>query len=156
MMIEKKKSTRLALSPVALATALFAGGEIADSVPDAEQWYLTSYAPLWNGTPAADVDKILDHYAEEIVTHETDGSISRDDQNSWLAEPMAEWVAEGWLRAELTDLDTHQINATTAAFVGTWMDHYDDGSTEVSCGWYLADYLDGEWIITEYADTDCP
>ncbi len=155
MKADLEKCSTLTLASLFLGAALHTAQAAAESVPDPEQWYLNSYAPLWNGTPAADIDKILDHYADEIVTHESDGAISRDDQDAWLAEPMAEWVEEGWLRAELTELDTHYINETTAAFVGTWTDYYDDGSTEVSCGWYLADFLDGEWIITEYADTDC-
>ena len=135
------------------ATAFSAHAEI----PDPEAWYRTSYAPLWNAEkPAEEIDAILAHYAQEIVTHSNDGDVSRDAQQEWLAEPMAEWVAEGWLRAELTDLETRPINDSTASFVATWTDRYADGSTEVSCGWYLADYLDGSWIITEYADTSCP
>lgn len=129
---------------------------LGQDVPDPAAWYQESYAPLWSDTPAQDVDKILAHYAREIVTHEGDGTISRDDRQSWLAEPMAEWVAEGWLRAEMTALQTQRINATTAAFVATWKDYYDGGETEVSCGWYLADYMEEGWLITEYADTDCP
>ncbi len=134
------------------ATAVGASAEI----PDPDAWYRSSYAPLWNAEkPAEEIDAILAHYAQKIVTHSNDGEISRDGQRAWLAEPMAEWVAEGWLRAELTDLETRSINDSTASFVAKWTDHYADGSTEVSCGWYLADYLDGGWIITEYADTPC-
>jgi len=122
----------------------------------AEQWYRESYAPLWSGTPAQDVDKILVHYADEVVTHADDGTISRDPQRAWLAAPMAEWVAEGWLRAEMIDLETRVINTSTASFMATWKDYYANGTTEVSCGWYLADLSAGEWKITEYADTSCP
>ncbi|GEM_PF-621942 len=148
--------TTLAALAFLASTAFVASPAKADTIPDAESWYRSSYAPLWNDTPASDVDKILAHYAKEIVTHEVDGTISRDEQMAWLAEPMKEWVAEGWLRAELTALSTQNINASTATFIATWTDHYDDGSTEVSCGWYLADYLEQGWIITEYADTGCP
>ena len=146
-----------AVGAVALAYLLSIGTVIADeSIPDAENWYRTSYAPLWSGSPVDDVDRILEHYAPEIVTHESDGTISREEQVAWLATPMQEWVSQGWVRAEMTALNTHLINASTAAFVATWKDYYDDGSTEVSCGWYLADFVDDEWMITEYADTTCP
>ena|SRR6056297_3229313 len=128
----------------------------AAETEDPEDWYRTSYASLWNDTPADDVEEILEHYAEEIATHEVDGVVSTDDRRTWLVEPMREWVAQGWLRAELTALDTRRINATTASFIATWLDHYSDGSTEVSCGWYLADHMEGDWLFTAYADTDCP
>ncbi|MFT7287748.1 MAG: hypothetical protein ACI87W_001863, partial [Halieaceae bacterium] len=42
-----------------------------------------------------------------------------------------------------------------ASFVAQWKDHYRSDDTEVSCGWYLADLTDGQWIITAYADTQC-
>lgn len=146
------------LSPiVAVLLPLVSSAALADSGPrDPDAWYRTSYAPLWGATPAEDMERILAHYAQEVVTHEADGAVLREDKVSWLAEPMQTWVAEGWLRAELTALVTQSINSSTASFVATWTDHYDDGSTEVSCGWYLADWIDGGWIITEYADTNCP
>ena len=147
------------LAGIALAASILLAPIAAvadDHIPDPEAWYRTSYAPLWNGTPEDDVDAILQHYASEIVTHESDGAISSTEQVAWLAEPMGEWVAEGWLRAEMTALQTQVINTSTAAFIATWKDYYQDGSTEVSCGWYLADFVDGQWLITSYADTSCP
>lgn len=122
---------------------------------DPETWYRDHYAPLWFNTPGNNISELRTFYASEIVTHNEDGSISRESQQQWLVEPMQGWLDEGWLRAELTALNTHPVNASTVAFVGRWLDHYEDGVTEVSCGWYLADAMDGRWVFTESADVDC-
>lgn len=144
------------LAAMALGLSVSAAALAGDYQEDPEKWYSESYAPLWAGTPAADIAEILSHYSKEILTHESDGPVEAYEQNAWLAEPMAEWVAEGWLRAKLVALDTRHLNETTATFLATWKDEYSDGSTEVSCGWYLADYMDGGWLITEYTDAACP
>jgi hypothetical protein len=68
---------------------------------------------------------------------------------------MAQWLADGWQSAELIHLDTTIINESTAAFMARWRDVYVDGMTEESCGWYLADRFDEQWMITAYADSAC-
>lgn len=131
-----------------LATAVAAA-------PDPEAWYRDGYAPLWADKPATQVDKMLGYYAETVETHTAEGEISRDNKVAWLKEPMKEWLAEGWLKAELTGLKTDRVNDSTAVFKASWLDSYEGGATEVSCGWYLADYMDGRWQFTVYADIDC-
>lgn len=127
----------------------------AVAAPDAERWYVEEYASLWAGSPGKNVDAILAHYAEEVITHEADGSISVTAKQAWLAEPMAEWLAEGWLEATLKQVVTDQLNESTASFKAIWVDRYDGAPDETSCGWYLADVIDGRWQFTAYADIDC-
>lgn len=139
-----------------LLAAMLLGAAVAQDGATPESWYTQSYAALWVDKPAENVDAILAHYAPTIVTHAEDGSVSSDPRREWLEEPMQGWVAEGWLRAELVAVDTTEINATTASFTAIWQDYYADGRSERSCGWYLADKMDGEWQITHYADSPCP
>lgn len=127
----------------------------AQEMVDPETWYRDVYAPLWSNSPGDNIPALLKQYAMVIVTHEDGGEISRDTQEAWLAEPMREWLADGWLGAELVQLQTQRINASTAAFTASWIDSYEGGETESSCGWYLADAMDGRWIFTAYADTPC-
>lgn len=122
---------------------------------DPEQWFRSDYAQLWANQPSSEADALLAFYADEIVTHGEDGSISSDGKREWLLAPMAGWVADGWLRAELNGLKVHPINATTVAFTALWQDHYASGEREDSCGWYLANAIGGKWMITAYADTSC-
>jgi len=129
---------------------------LAESSPSADAWFKTSYGPLWAETPYDDVEAILDHYSPDIVTHSSDGTISSTPRRAWLMTPMDAWKAEGWIRAELTDAQTTVINATTASVMTTWKDYYAENNTEVSCGWYLVDKVDGQWQISTYADTPCP
>lgn len=144
---------------VGIALTLFLSAHTASSLAqqmkDPESWYRDDYAALWANNPAGNIDRLRRFYADVIVTHESSGEVSSEAQQSWLVEPMLGWVAEGWQKAVLVDLEVHSINASTVAFTARWTDYYEGGDTEASCGWYLADEIDGAWVFTEYADTVC-
>ena len=122
---------------------------------DAEQWYVEDYASLWQGSPGDNIEAMLTHYASEVVTHEADGRITVSPKRDWLVAPMKAWLAEGWTESELKTVATDRINASTASFKATWIDRYSNAPEDVSCGWYLADLIDGRWQFTAYADLDC-
>ena len=143
------------LTGVVMASLLLSGAIRAETIKDAEQWYRTSYAVLWSDSPADHIDAILRHYAPHIVTHAESGEVRTDPRDAWLKAPMSEWLADGWQSAELIHLDTTVINESTATFMARWRDVYVDGMTEESCGWYLADRIDEQWMITAYADSVC-
>ena len=143
------------LTGVVMASLLLSGAIRAETIKDAEQWYRTSYAVLWSDSPADHIDAILRHYAPHIVTHAESGEVRTDPRDAWLSAPMSEWLADGWQSAELIHLDTRIINESTATFMARWRDVYVDGMTEQSCGWYLADRIDEQWMITAYADSVC-
>lgn len=124
--------------------------------PSAEDWYRTSYAPLWEVDPYAQVEAMLSHYAPLILTHSAEGGFRSDAREPWLKAPLMAWQAEGWLRSELVDLQTQMINPSTATFLASWRDIYASGDTELSCGWYLAGRDGGAWQFTAYADAPCP
>ena len=143
------------LTGVVMASLLLSGAIRAETIKDAEQWYRTSYAVLWSDSPADHIDAILRHYAPHIVTHAESGEVRTDPRDAWLSAPMSEWLADGWQSAELIHLDTTVINESTATFMARWRDVYVDGMTEESCGWYLANRFDEQWMITAYADSVC-
>jgi hypothetical protein len=122
---------------------------------DPQAWYRDSYGPLWLNEPWDQVNAMLGHYADNVTTHESSGSITTTDKHQWLAEPIAQWRAEGWLGSELKALKTDRLNASTASFKASWLDHYSSAPDELSCGWYLADRQAGRWQFTAYADIDC-
>lgn len=127
----------------------------ADPIPDAGKWYREAYAPLWAENPAQHIEALLGFYAETVETHAAEGGVSREDRRAWLATPMVEWAAEGWVRSELTALQVDQLNAATASFKASWMDYYQSAEPEKTCGWYLANWMDGRWQFTTYTDIDC-
>ncbi len=135
--------------------AIFAPISVSATETAPNDWFENEYAPLWADAPGDNIEKMLSYYEEEIISFEADGSISRDNRNDWLATPMREWLAEGWIGAELTALKTEQVNATTATFTARWLDQYESGEQETSCGWYLAHWTDGRWRFAAYADADC-
>ena len=59
------------------------------------------------------------------------------------------------LSSELADLDFELLNETTASFKAKWRDYYSGGNIGYECGWYLADLIDGRWLIAEYATIVC-
>ena len=143
----------LALFTGAVLATLLASASRADHDP--ETWYTQEYAVLWANTPYQDVDKILNHYAKKVTTHNEDGSVDIESRESWLKEPMASWKEEGWLSATLQTVKTDSLNAGTAVFKAKWLDAYEDGSEEISCGWYLANHQGGRWQFSGYTDIDC-
>jgi len=134
----------------------FTSVTLANNTPEqsAEDWYTQSYGPLWLD-PIANTDAIVNHYHKQVRTHAATGSPTDDNAQDWLAAPMKEWVAEGWIKAELLDTKTQTINASTAAIFAKWRDHYKSAPSSFACGWYLVDKYDSGWRISSYADTDC-
>ncbi len=129
--------------------------QFAVAASDAERWYVEDYARLWEGKPAENIDQLVSHYADQVITHEEDGEISVTPRRAWLEAPMAEWLAEGWLDSKLKQVVTDQLNSSTVSFKALWVDRYNGAPDDVSCGWYLADRVNGKWQITTYADIDC-
>ncbi len=127
----------------------------ADPPADPEKWYRESYAPLWEKDPGSKIDKILAFYANAVAEHPPGGTAKLTSSTSWLREAMQAWVADGWESSALQDLVVDRINATTVSFKAAWRDRYANAADELSCGWYLADYENGAWIFTAYADIDC-
>ena len=56
---------------------------------------------------------------------------------------------------QLVELGRPPCSETTAVFDITWLDRNDDGSTELSCGWYFADKVDGKWLLSQYISMEC-
>ena len=143
------------LFPLGCSCLLLAATAATAQPPDPTSWYRSGYAPLWEAEPWTRVASMLSYYADVVRTHEVDGGITSSDKHDWLAAPMDDWRAEGWLNSSLVHLQTDRINETTVTFKAGWIDRYRDSEDELSCGWYLADYLDSRWQFTAYADIDC-
>ena len=77
------------------------------------------------------------------------------DANRFVINSLEGWRAEGWLGTDVEALDTKLLNASTVVFDVEWHDRNDDGSTENSCGWYFADKIDGEWLLSQYISMSC-
>ncbi len=125
------------------------------AVPTADDWYQNQYAPHWKDKAWDKIDVFTTYYSQTIHVRESDGAIYTADSKPWLGEDLQEWQAEGWLGSDIAAYRSDLLNPTTATFKVKWRDWYDDGSEELSCGWYMADIVDGRWVFTQYADIDC-
>jgi len=123
--------------------------------PDPEKWYLESYGAMWVKEPWNNVNQTSNFYASELHDHEPEGKIVTYESVPWMAGLLEMWKNEGWLSSEITNLRVTRINASTTSFISRWDDHYQEAEDDYSCGWYLADLVDGQWKFTNYATIDC-
>ena len=92
----------------------------ADSSPaDPATWYRDSYGSLWLNEAWNKMDEMATFYAAEIHTHEASEDVTTLEFTSWLAGPMEEWKADGWLSSQVSDLKVDRLNASTVSFKGS-------------------------------------
>jgi hypothetical protein len=99
-------------------------------------------------------DEFAQYFADEVTTRSDDGPVV-SDVNGFVVELLEEWRSDGWLGSDVQELDTKLLNATTAVFDIKWLDRNADGSTENECGWYVADKIDGKWLLSQYITMSC-
>lgn len=139
-----------------LLASLSIGEPVQGADKDPESWYLEDYGSLWEESPYEKLAEIKTYYHSSIDLHESEGAIVSVNSSTWAEGLFEEWKAEGWTKSAVSDLQTRRLNASTASFIARWLDWYEGSEeTEYSCGWYLADLMEGEWKFTHYASIDC-
>jgi hypothetical protein len=144
-----RQSAFLAL--LALASTAAAQEEI--EVPSAEEWYKSKYAPLYRDRPWEKVEEFSEYFAESIHLH--DGGKSFVNSREWISDSLEAWKMDGWIRSEIAELEFDLLNKSTASFKVKWNDSYSGGNIAHECGWYLADFSEDRWLISEYATISC-
>ncbi|MEM8684387.1 MAG: hypothetical protein AAGF72_13200 [Pseudomonadota bacterium] len=143
---------RIALIVCLLAVApAFADGH----KKTADAWYKKQYAPLWKDAPWEKAEAIAGFYVETMTSYSPTGGTEESNTLASMSESMTYWRSEGWVSSELIELKTDALNPATASFKAKWLDVYEDGSEESSCGWYLATRSEAGWKFTSYTDIDC-
>jgi len=127
----------------------------SDCIPDPQQWFTESYAPLWAADTGEKLDQVTNHYAETILDHPASGVPVEENSRQWLTGAIRGWQSEGWLGSELDGFSMDRINSSTVVFKTRWHDRYEDNVIAYECGWYQADLIDGQWNFTQYATIDC-
>ena len=141
------------LLAAALLIPLVAIAEDESPVLAADDWYTSEYAPQDLDKPWEKAAEIAGHFTETVHVHGEQPGAHNSLQ--WMTEALEEWKIEGWIRSELADLQFELLNPATASFKAKWRDYYSGGNIGHECGWYLADLVDGKWLITEYATITC-
>ncbi|MEM9335413.1 MAG: hypothetical protein AAGA33_11230 [Pseudomonadota bacterium] len=90
-----------------------------------------------------------------MTSYSPTGGTEESNTLASMSESMTYWRSEGWVSSELIELKTDALNPATASFKAKWLDVYEDGSEESSCGWYLATRSEAGWKFTSYTDIDC-
>ena len=152
MLTNRKLLTIMWLVPLGLVTTI-AWAQAA--VPDPEDWFRNEYAPLWKADPWSKLSAIDEFYDDSITIHPADGAVSAVPSHTWLAQSIDGWRADGWVSSLLAGFRSDRINPSTVLFITKWQDLYADGHKEFSCGWYVADVVDGRWKFTRYEEVGC-
>jgi len=144
--------TKLSFAP--LLIALLALPASADTAEDLDKWFRDGYADLYVENSWERADEFAQYFAE-VITYRSDDGLVESDVNDFVLESLDVWRSEGWLGTDVQELDTKLLNATTAVFDIKWHDRNADGSTENECGWYVADKIDGKWLLSQYIAMSC-
>ena len=142
------------LSWASLLIALVALPASADTAEDLDKWFRDGYAALYVEDSWEHADQFAQYFADVITTRTNDG-LTESDVNGFVVESLEVWRSEGWLGSDVEELDTKLLNASTAVFDIKWLDRNADGSTANECGWYVADKIDGKWLLSQYISMSC-
>ena len=137
-----------------LLLALVALPASADTAEDLDKWFRDGYAALYVENSWEHADEFAQYFAD-VMTTRSDNGITEGDVTSFVVESLEVWRSGGWLGTDVQELDTKLLNATTAVFDVKWHDRNADGSTANECGWYLADKIDGKWLLSQYISMSC-
>jgi len=137
-----------------LLVTLAAMPAAADTAEDLDKWFRGGYAALYVENAWDHADEFAQYFAEEIASRSDDG-LTITNVDGFVVDLIDEWRSEGWLGTDVANLEARLLNATTAVFDVTWRDRNDDGSTELSCGWYFADKTDGKWLLSQWISMPC-
>ena len=142
------------LSWAPLLLALVALPASADTAEDLDKWFRDGYAALYVENSWDRADEFAQYFADVVTTRSDSGPVE-SDVNGFVVDQLEVWRSEGWLGSDVAALDTKLLNASTAVFDIKWLDHNADGSTAYECGWYLADKIDGKWLLSQYITMAC-
>ena len=127
---------------------------MAETAEDLDKWFREGYAALYEENAWERGDEFAQYLADEIA-YRSDEGLLVTDVNGFVVDSLDVWRDEGWLGTDVEDLKTRLLNDTTAVFDIKWRDRNDDDSVEYSCGWYVADKIDGEWLLSQYIEMSC-
>ena len=144
--------TKLSWAP--LLFELLALPASADTAEDLDKWFRDGYAALYVENAWEHADEFAQYFAD-VIRVRSDNGLRESNANGFVIDSLEGWRSEGWLGTDVAELDTKLLNASTAVFDVKWLDRNDDGSTEISCGWYFADKIDGKWLLSQYISTSC-
>jgi len=148
---------RLTIAVLAIATICFSSfsAHSQDVAEGAEQWFLDTYASVWDENAFDRRDEIAALLDETIYYHPSSGNVEELDGRSWMAEVLQGYKDADLQRSELVAYTFDQLNPSTATYKTKWVDYFANGSETVECWWYMADKSDDRWVITQFALLDC-
>lgn len=127
---------------------------VADNAEDLDNWFRDGYAAVYTENSWDHADEFAQYFTD-VIHFRSDEGVVAVDINEFLLDSLEVWRDEGWLGSDVDRLDTRMLTATTVLFDIKWRDRNADGSTGSECGWYIADKIDGEWLLSQYIQMEC-
>jgi len=144
--------TRLLCTTILLAT--FALPAAAGDADELDEWFRDGYAALYVENAWDRADEFAQYFTDKIAFRSDDGLVI-SNVDDFVVNSLPVWRDEGWVGSDVANLETRVLNTTTVVFDIKWHDRNADGSTEHECGWYVADKVDGKWLLSQYIQTAC-
>ncbi|MGI9221417.1 MAG: hypothetical protein ACR2QS_10345 [Woeseiaceae bacterium] len=142
------------LSLLPLLVTLFTFPASADTAEELDKWFRDGYAALYLENAWDKADEFAQYFTNDIAYRSDDG-LEINDVNSFVIDSLDTWRSDGWEGTDVASLKTKLLNASTALFKIKWHDRNKDGSSTYECGWYFADKIDGEWLLSQYIVMEC-
>ena len=126
-----------------------------DVIPDAEQWYRQGYGMVWIEEWWEKIDEVAQYFAPFVELRSLDGQTQVVDSRAHLADRIAQWKAEGGVSSAVVELRVSNVSESEVTFDVRWLDRYEDGSEEYSCGFYGAKLAGGKWQFDWWGQAVC-
>ena len=126
----------------------------AETAEDLDRWFRDGYAALYVENSWDHADEFRQYFGSSIEYRSDDGLLELN-VNEFVIDSLDGWRDEGWLGTDVAALETMLLNNSTAVFNVMWLDRNSDGSTETSCGWYVADKVENTWLLSQYIAMEC-
>ena len=126
----------------------------ADTAEGLDQWFSDGYAALYAENAWDRADEFGQYFAD-VIAYRSDDGLVESDVNGFVVDSLDDWRSEGWRSTHVDTLHTQLLNETTAVFDIKWRNRNADDSTDYECGWYVADKIDGKWLLSQYIAKNC-
>lgn len=140
-----------------LALAIFTSTAWADPAAEAQQWYVSEFAPLWASSSTADPRKIKTFFVEGYRSHPRDtGSFVQPNSVQEWTQRIRGYMDKGWREGKLLRITVEAINERTVYIRTNWLNTNADKSQFPTCDYYLASKYPEGWKFTNYFYVQCP
>ncbi len=120
----------------------------------AENWFINHYAPLWKNGDNLLLKK-LEYFYHPSGFMRQQGKLIQWQFPATFEGLLLSVKEAGWQSAKVLSIQPQQINQHSVALTVIWQSEYSSRAKVISCEWYLADFEQSRWRITQHNFIHC-